>query len=183
MNKWLIALLMGSAVTLSACGSTEEGSEDEANKNDASEEQAPAEEATDEKATEDKADEAFSKEYNEVIVDNENIKATLVKAEHIIDKEWDEEKFNVTFEVENKRDDTLEFQANEVSADGKMVDDMMLNMSQEVAGGKLADAVLTIENYEGDLPSLEENIEMVLHVFSWDDMDFTEDHPVTIDLK
>lgn len=45
MNKWLIALLMGSAVTLAACGSTEEGSGEEANGDGAAEEQASAEEA------------------------------------------------------------------------------------------------------------------------------------------
>lgn len=183
MKKWLMALILGSAAALAACGSEEA----DAPADDAAEK--PAEETssgssgTTEKGSAEKTDDNFSKEYNEVIVDNENFKATLVKAEHIVDKEWDEEKFNVTFEVENKREDTIEVQAREVSADGKMVDDMMLNMSQEVAAGKLADAVLTIENFDGDLPSLEDNIEMVLHIFSWDNMDYEEDHPVSVDLK
>ncbi|SIT73913.1 hypothetical protein [Edaphobacillus lindanitolerans] len=185
MNKWLMALILGCAtITLAACGSGDsDASTDKDGQAQQAEESGDAAGAKNDSKEEAKGDDTFSKEYNEVIADNENIKATLRKAEHIIDKEWDEEKFVVTFEVENKREDTLEFQANEVSADGKMIDDSMLSMSQEVSGGKRADAVLTIENYEGDLPSLEDNIEMLLHIFSWDDMDYSEDHAVTIDLK
>ena len=87
--------------------------------------------------------------------------------------------------MENKREDTIEVQAREVSADGKMIDEGMITMSQEVASGKKAVATLTVQNYEedGELPPMEENIEMLLHIFSWDDMDFTEDHEVMIDLK
>lgn len=176
MNKRLLAAIFGSAMMLAACGGETTGS-------DSSE---PAEEKetqqAEEKQTESAAD-GFSKEFEQVIVDNENIKATLTKVEKVVDEMWDEEKVKVTFEVENKREDTIEVQAREVSADGKMVDDAMLSMSQEVSGGKLADAVLEIQNYEGDLPKMEDNIEMILHIFSWDDMDYTEDHPVNIDLK
>lgn len=118
-----------------------------------------------------------------MIVDNETIKATLISVEKIVDTDWDEEKVEVKFEVENKREDTIEVQAREVSADDKMIDDMMLSMSTEISSGKRADAILTIQNYEGDLPVIEENIEMLLHVFSWDDMDFEEQHPVLIEFK
>lgn len=123
------------------------------------------------------------KAFDMAIADSENIKATLISAETIIDKEWDEEKIEIMFEVENKRQDTIEVQAREVSADGKMIDDTMLSMSQEIAPGKKADAVLTIQNYEGDLPEIAENLEMILHVFSWDDMDYEEEHQVKIDFK
>lgn len=64
----------------------------------------------------------------------------------------------------------------------KMVDESMRSMSQEIAGGQVADAVLTIQSLEGkELPSMEENFEMLLHVFSWDDMDFEEDHEVKVE--
>lgn len=124
------------------------------------------------------------KEFNQEIVDNENVKATLVSVERKSDSLFGDS-VEVTFEVENKRSDTIEVQAREVSADGKMIDEAMLVMSQEVSAGKKADAVLTIQNFEedGELPSMEENIEMLLHIFSWDDFDFTEDHEVTIDLS
>lgn len=124
------------------------------------------------------------KEFNQEIVDNENVKATLVSVERKTDSLFGDS-VEVTFEVENKRSDTIEVQAREVSADGKMIDEAMLVMSQEVSSGKKADAVLTIQNFEedGELPAMEENIEMLLHIFSWDDFDFSEDHEVTIDLS
>src|SRR5699024_11467173 len=78
---------------------------------------------------------------------------------------------------------TIVVQAREVSADGKMIDDMMISMSQEISGGKMADAVLEIENYDGDLPEIEEDIEMILHIFSWDDHDFEGDVDVKIEFE
>ncbi|MCM3087907.1 hypothetical protein M3557_08285 [Bhargavaea ginsengi] len=175
MNKRLLATIFGSALLLVACGGeTTEPTSSEP-------EETKTQEVEEEQA--ETSEDGFTKEFEQVIVDNENIKATLTKVEKVVDEMWDEEKVEVTFEVENKREDTIEVQAREVSADGKMVDDMMLNMSQEVSGGKLADAVLEIQNYEGDLPQMEDNIEMILHTFSWDNMDYTEDNPVSIDLK
>lgn len=126
---------------------------------------------------------SFQKELNKEIVDNENIKVTLLGVEKVVDKEWDEEKILVKFEVENKRDETIEVQAREVSADGKMISESMLFMSQEISSGKRADAVLTIQNYEGDLPIIEDDIEMILHIFSWDNFDYEEDHQVTIEFN
>lgn len=61
------------------------------------------------------------------------------------------------------------------------VDEPMLHMSQEVVAGKKADAVLEIENFDGDLPDMEEELKMKLHVFSWDDMDFDEDYEVKVE--
>ena len=113
--------------------------------------------------------------------DNESGKAVLTSIEYIEDDIFGDA-IEITFEVENKRDDTIEVQAREVSADGKMVDESMQSMSQEIAGGKVADAVLTIQSLEGkELPSMEENFEMLLHVFSWDDMDFEEGHGVKVE--
>lgn len=123
-----------------------------------------------------------TEEINEVVADNDMVKATLVSVDYIEDKDWDEERYEIRFEVENKREDTIEVQAREVSTDGKMVDESLLMMSQEISGGKVADAVLEIEDYSGgDLPDMDENLEMILHVFSWDDMEVIEDIDVSID--
>lgn len=164
-------------VGLAACGEieTEEKQVDSAKMTD--DEQAA--EGTDEES----ADDSEAQQFNEEVVDNEHVKATLVSVEKIIDKDWDEERFEIKFEVENKRDETIEVQAREVSADGKMIDDAMIFMSQEISAGKLADAVLRIENFDGDLPEIEENLEMILHIFSWDDYDFENDIDVKIDFK
>ncbi|MCG3088269.1 hypothetical protein [Sporosarcina cyprini] len=177
MKKLISLSLVALLLLLGACSSTSSSSEKEI-KSASGEEKTQKTEATDEAA-----DDNQKKELNQAIADTENVKVTLLNVEKVVDKEWDEEKFLVNFEVENKREDTIEVQAREVSADGKMVDDSMLNMSTEVSGGKKADAVLTIQNYDGDLPALEENLEMILYIFSWEDDNFEEKHQVTIDLK
>lgn len=179
LRLFFCILIASGMLFLTACG----GTADEGTDTDATD---VAEETNDNDQTAQEPE--VSKDGNEIIelnqpiVDNENLRATLIKVERINDPDWNEQKVEVTFEVENKRQDTIEVQAREVSADGKMIDDMMLSMSQEVAPGKLADAVLTIQNYEGDLPPMENQIEMQLHIFSWDNMDYSEDHPVVIDL-
>lgn len=167
-------------VALTACGG-KEVSDKEINNVESSEKDSGDNENKDSEKQEDDGNE--SKEFNQEIVDNDNVKATLISVKKIVDKTFNEEKVQVIFEVENKRDDTIIAQAREVSADGKMISESMLTMSQEVSSGKRADAILTIQNYDGDLPSMEEDIEMILHIFSWDDMNFREDHKVKIDFK
>lgn len=167
----LVAILL--AGVLVACGDSDSGSEA---KTDTDTNQESNEDTLE---TEDEDAEVY--EFNQEIADNDNFKATLVSIERVIDEDWDEEKIEVTFEVENKRDDTVEFQAREVSINDKMVDESLQSMSTEVAGGKSADAVLTIEDYEGgNLPELEGDFEMLLNVFSWDDMDYDEEAEVNV---
>ncbi|SOC13133.1 hypothetical protein SAMN05880501_107109 [Ureibacillus xyleni] len=121
------------------------------------------------------------KELNQVIVDNENLTATLVKIVKKNDEVWGNT-VEVIFDVTNKRKDSIEVQANSVSVDDRMVDETLLSMSQEVAPGKSATATLTISEFEGyDFPAFENNFEMILHVFSWDDYDYSEDHPVKVE--
>lgn len=122
-------------------------------------------------------------ELNQEIVDNDNFRAKLVSIEKIEDDIWGNS-IEVKFELENKMDKTIEVQAREVSVDGKMVDDSMLSMSQEISPGKTADGILTMTELEGtQLPLLEDSMEMNLHVFSWDDYDLEEDYPVNISFK
>jgi cytoskeletal protein RodZ len=170
---------------LAACSETD-NSGDSDNKaedvsEDSSKENATEESKSDSSEEADKEDESV-KEFNELIVDNENVKATLIKVERTADEIFGDT-VEITFEVENKREDSIEVQAASVSADGKMIDEALLMMSQEVAPGKLADATLTIQDWEGgELPPMEDNIELSLSIFSWDDYEFQEEHPVTIDL-
>lgn len=122
-------------------------------------------------------------ELNQVIVDNENVKATLVKIVKKEDDVWGNS-VEVIFDVTNKRQDAIEVQANSVSVDDRMVDETLLSMSQEVAPGKSATATLTINEFEGyEFPKFENNFAMTLHIFSWDNMDYSEDHPVEVTFK
>lgn len=109
---------------IAACGNTANDTED-LDKTDTTDEVVEKDEG--EKTTE--KNDGMVREYNQQIVDNENIRATLVRVERIVDETWDEERVEIVFEVENKRSDTIEVQAREVSADGKMIDDTMLVMS------------------------------------------------------
>lgn len=114
----------------------------------------------------------------EIIVDDEEF---LIKFMEI--KELDD-RYEVEFEIENKSDQKIELQARTVSVDDTMVDDSILIMSQEVAPRKKATATLKFQNYSDpeDLPELTGNLELDLHIFSWDDYDFTRDYPVSISL-
>lgn len=135
-------------------------------------------ENADDQATEES--ETNENEINQVIVDNENVKATLVKIVKKDDPIWGKS-IEVVFDVQNKRSETITVQANEVSADNRMVDEALITMSQDVASGKSATAKLTINELEGyDFPELKENFEMTLHIFSWDNYDYEENYPVKV---
>lgn len=61
-----------------------------------------------------------------------------------------------------------------------MIDEMVM-FSETVAGKKHANAKMIIENYEGDLPEMEDNLEFILDVFGHDDYDYDENHDVKIE--
>ena len=116
-----------------------------------------------------------------IIADDEEIYAELVEIRYLEDEIWGNS-IELSFALENKTDQTLEFQARELSADDKMIDDATVVFSEEVAGGKKADGVLEIMEFEDtSLPKMEENIEFILHVFSWDDYDYEMDYPVKVE--
>jgi len=116
-----------------------------------------------------------------IIADDEEIYAELVEIRYLEDEIWGNS-IELSFALENKTDQTLEFQTRELSADDKMIDDATVVFSEEVAGGKKADGVLEIMEFEDtSLPKMEENIEFILHVFSWDDYDYEMDYPVKVE--
>lgn len=176
------------SMVLVGCGSTEVEEKEgtvTASTNDtavtATAEEPTAEEPTEEEATEEEAtEETNTEEVNQLIIDDKNIKATLVSIVEETDDIWGKS-INVTFEVENKTAKTITVQAREISADNKMVDTALYSMSTDISPGKLADCVLKIKEREGyTFPKLEENLEMKLHIFSWDDYDFKLDYPVNV---
>src|SRR5699024_5107540 len=111
----------------------------------------------------DEEEEEEKQEINKEIVDNDDFTIDLISVEKKVNTEYNEEKIEVKFEVENKRDDTITVQAREVSADGKMIDPTIASMSTDISSGKVADAILNIQDYEGDdLPEIEEDLELIL---------------------
>ena len=168
MKKVIYSATLVSALMLGACGDTTEenvgGTVEES--------------GTEVNATE-TTDDAVN-EINQVIVDNENVKATLLKITKVTDDIWGNS-YEVIFDVQNKRTDSIGVQARSVSADGRMVDETLLSMSQEIAPGKSGYATLTISEFDGyEFPEMNSDFEMTLHIFSWDDYDYSEDHLVKV---
>ena len=176
MKKRIYSAALVSALILGACGDTTEENiggtvEKSGTEVNSTETSTNAESGTLEDAI---------NEINQVIVDNENIKATLLKITKVTDDIWGNS-YEVIFDVQNKRSDSIEVQARSVSADGRMVDETLLSMSQEVAPGKSAYATLTISEFDGyEFPEMNSDFEMTLHIFSWDNYDYSEDHPVKV---
>lgn len=155
MYKKVLALLFASSLVLGACGSDEAPEETAA---DDTEEVAEAE--PEDAEADDDVEEAI--EIQEILVDDDNVKVNfygIVKY-----KEGDGEAIEALFEVENKSDTDYIVQARSLSLNDKMVDDTQQFMSQEVAAGKSADAILLIQNLEGEVPDLDGNIELDLNI-------------------
>jgi hypothetical protein len=120
----------------------------------------------------------------QTIVDDENFKIILTGIETVEETEMETTRHDITYEIENKTDLLVEAQYATVSIDGKMVDDGMLNMSQEIAAGKKADAVLNIENWDHPekLPELKGDLEMTINIFDWD-YTLEKEYKVNVDLE
>lgn len=184
LHKSLV-LFGATALILAGCADdgaeTEETAVEEPETEEVAEVETEETEETDESTEVEETNDDFY-EFNEVVVENENYKITLLNIEREHDEMWDEEKIKVRYDVENLSDIDIEVQARTVSLNDRMVDESLLMMSQEVAAGKSADATLEIQDYEGnELPALEGNFEMTLHIFDWD-FTFEDDIPVSVNL-
>lgn len=176
MNRLFLILLASFVMVLGACTESEEKEVKSVETSEESNEATVDETAAEENESTDES----SQELDQTLVDNEHLSANVTGIKKIDDQEWDEERYEINIDIENKREDTIEVQAHEVSADGVMIDDMVF-FSETVAGGKRSNAVMVIENYEGDLPEMEEELEFVLSVFSHDDYDYEGRHDVKIE--
>lgn len=119
-------------------------------------------------------------EFGIVIADDDNVKATLVNVEHVVDDLFDEEKYVINIDIENKTENKVIVQARDVSIDGTMVDDMVF-FSEEIAGDKNAKGKMEIQNYEGELPTMEDNIEFILLIIDDETFEDLAEHEVKID--
>ena len=164
-------LLASLALVLGACGDDVEekevGSVDSSEKGEETEE---VEEVEDD-----------VEEINKDVVDTDVAKITLVDIQTVFNDGFDTDTHIVNFDIENKSDKDLVVQTDKVSADGKMVTDMV-TFSVDVAAGKKADGKLEIINFDGDLPELEEELEMVLLVMDDESYDRLIEQDVKIDL-
>jgi hypothetical protein len=120
-------------------------------------------------------------EFDTKIADTKNVKVTLKSIENKFDETIGEYK-EVTFHVENRSDHVLEVQAHNIYFDGKRINQGSGILSEEIKSGNKEKCILTLQSYDNsELPSVEEKIELELHVFSWNDK-ISEDHYVEIEL-
>ena len=176
MKKVIFSAAIIFSLALAGCGSSSEESLDGSVNNETSTNDTTnnENEAVDESAGEE------TESINEVIVDNDMYKITLLEILKKEDEIWGNT-IEVVYEVENRLDYTIGVQGRSVSADGYMVDESIYSMSQEVVGGKKAKAVLTINDFEGyDFPELNNDLEMTLVVFNYDSFEDIAEHPVKV---
>lgn len=124
--------------------------------------------------------ESETEEVGEVIADDDYVKATLVNVEYVNDEMFDEQKYVINIDLENKTSDKIVVQARDVSIDGTMVDDMVF-FSEEIAGDKNANGKMEIQNYEGDLPTMDDNIEFILLIVDEETFEDKAEHDVKVD--
>lgn len=171
MKRLLIPFLfIVSVLMLTACGDDEGDAEE--GSNDTTEEDEAAEESTDE----------VIKEFNDIIVDTDTAKVTLVNVEKHEDPVMEEEYYLINVEIENYHDKTIEVQTREFSMDGKMQDDLAF-FSETVSADKSSDASIRVHNYDGDLPELEDNFEFIMIILEEENYDRLEEEDIYINVK
>ena len=143
------------------------------------------EETSDEQEQQEEVEaEEESNDINQVIVDDENMKISLLKIVRKSDDTFGD-RINVVFEMENKMDRSITVGAEHVSSDGKMVDNSVYLMYQEISPNKLADAELSfMEMDDKEIPALEKDLELTIRVLDFDDYDFGPlEYPVEISFE
>jgi hypothetical protein len=171
--KKLLILLTSLMLLLVACGETNEQPK-EVSKIET--ESKDAEVENNEKEQEEPT------EYNEVLLDSDNAKVTLLSITKVEDKTFDEEYHSIKLIIENKLDKTIVVQTDEVSVDDVMVTDDVW-FSETVAGGKKANGEMKIQTYDSELPPLEKNLELLLLVIDEEDYDRLDEQSVRIEIK
>lgn len=123
------------------------------------------------------------KKVNYEIIDNKNVEATLVDMRSVQHEVYGNA-IEVRFQVVNKdKKKTLTVRAKDVSVDGKKLDGSTVIMSTDIPKKETGEAILTIMEFEDiKLPAMEKSFEMVLNVFSWDDLDFDQNHKFKVEL-
>ena len=174
MRKVLLMLLASLALVLGACGDDVE--EKEVGSVDSSEKGAETEEVEE---VEDDVE-----EINMKIVDSDIAEVTLVDMKKV-DKE-DESRYELAVEIENKSDKDIYLGAFDMSADGKMVPEEMVDFGPSVSAGKKADEKIILTDLfaedDKELPEIDDEIEFTMHVIDGDSYETIEEHKVKIDL-
>lgn len=177
MQVVLTALLLIVLIAFAALGNSDK----EEKNTDKAELKVTADESTENAEVAKKMD--AIKNVNHEIIDNKNVKATLIDIKNMQHDVYGNA-IEVRFQVVNKdKKKTLTVRAKDVSVDGEKLDDSTVIMSTDIPKGETGEAILTIMEFEDiQLPAMEKSFEMVLNVFSWDDLDFDQNHKFNVEL-
>lgn len=177
-KKLFLTASLAAVVALSAC--TAETPKDEAEKEDKVSEVSKETGKVDKKT--DKKDNKKEIKKEEVVYDQDGIKVTYLGYKFKED-EFFGDSMEFKFDVKNDLERAVEVQAENVSADGRMINDMNISMSDSIAAGKIGTATLTIDDYEDGLPEEFDELELTLNIFDWEDYDFDIEVPVKVKTK
>ncbi len=119
---------------------------------------------------------------NEVIVDNENVKITLLEIVNIDDTEKGKE-FQIKFDIENKTDFIIGTDAQKVSINEEIIDETIIMMTGDIEAGKTGVSTVRIMELDGfEFPEIKGDIEFEIFLFSWKNFDYEERIPINIEL-
>lgn len=173
--KRLTILLLSLFVVLglAACGETEDKPIDSVETSDDSNDSKDVAKAETEGAED--------TSYDEVLLDDDVALVTLKGIETVRDDVFGDE-HKIKLLIENKSDKTIIVQADQVSIDGFMVDDMVF-FSETVAGEKKANGNLDIIALDEELPDLNENLEFILVVIDEESFERISETDISVNIK
>jgi|SRR5690625_1853921 len=177
MKKALTLLLsLIVAVALAACGNTEETKEVAKVDKESNE---VVENESEENDTEEVEEESS---YDQVLIDSDTASVSLEGISKVSDDIFGDSHV-IKVSIENKSDETIVIQTDQVSVDGLMVTDNVF-FSEEVAAGKKANGKIEIQMFDDEeLPPLDEELEMILKVINEETYDTIEEEKINIAIK
>lgn len=123
-----------------------------------------------------------SKVLNQQVVDDENVKVTLISIESKSHEKIGEY-LEVKFKITNKQEYTVKVQTKEVILDGEIIDQSMVNMSEFIAGENDVESVLLIRSIDKKkyfkLPDI---LEISLQFLSFENYDFRAEHHLKVEI-
>lgn len=119
------------------------------------------------------------KEIHQLVVDNEHVKITVLNMKK--EKSRKNTTVTVTFDILNKRNDTIKIRAQRLSVDDRMADEQIYQLEEEITPKHAATAELVIQQInEKEFPKFKNDLELELCIISLDDPTYRETHPVKI---
>lgn len=171
LKKYLLVLSLALLVLMAACGNSEETPKEVSKV----EKESNGSENND-------TEEVEEESYNEVLIDSDITTITLEGISNVTDDIFGDSHV-IKVSIENKSDDTIVIQTDQVSVDGLMVTDNVF-FSEEVAAGKKANGKIEIQVFDDEeLPPLDEELEMILKVISEETYETIEEEKINIEIK